>query len=80
MSYTIEQVKQAASPPSVAEEVLKMPGMFPGNDQMPGIVIRGDIRLRVNESYAALRPVICSYWIETQGLPSTNLGLCCSKG
>ena len=68
MSYTIEQVKQVASSPPVAQEVLKMPGKFPGNEQMPGIVIRGDIRLRVNESYTALRPVIGHYRIETQGM------------
>ena len=68
MSYTIEQVKRAVSPAPVAKEVLKMPDKFPGNDQMPGIVITGDIRLRVNEAYTALKPVIGRYRIEMQGM------------
>src|SRR6266699_3369842 len=35
---------------------------------MPGVVITGDIRLRVTESYAAGRPVKGFYRIETEGM------------
>jgi len=35
---------------------------------MPGVVITGDIRLRVTESYAACRPVKGFYRIETEGM------------
>jgi len=35
---------------------------------MPRVVITGDIRLRVTESYAALRPVKGHYRIETEGM------------
>ena len=35
---------------------------------MPGVVITGDIRLRVTESYAADRPVKGFYRIETEGM------------
>ncbi|HEX6481288.1 MAG TPA: hypothetical protein VF043_20815 [Ktedonobacteraceae bacterium] len=68
MSYTIEQVKRAETQTSLAEEVLRVPGNISGNDQMPAIVLTGDIRLRVNESYAALTPVIGHYLLETQGM------------
>ncbi len=35
---------------------------------MPKVVIRGDIRLRVPESYSALRPIKGHYRIETEGM------------
>ena len=35
---------------------------------MPKVVIEGDIRLRVTESYAAVRPVKGYYRIETEGM------------
>lgn len=68
MSYTIEQIKRAETQTSLAEEVLRVPGNISGNDEMPGILITGDIRLRVNESNAALRLVMGHYRIETQGM------------
>ena len=45
-----------------------MPDKIPENDDMPGKVITGDIRLRVTESYAADRPVKGFYRIETEGM------------
>ena len=71
MSYTSEQIRRASSPAIqgfIAEQVLRMPGKIPENDDMPGKVITGDIRLRVTETYAALRPVTGHYRIETKGM------------
>jgi len=71
MSYTSEQIRRASSPAIqgfIAEQVLRMPGKIPENDDMPGKVITGDIRLRVTESYAALRPVTGHYRIETKDM------------
>ena len=71
MSYTPEQIRRASSPPIqgyIAEQVLRTPGKSPENDDMPGIVITGDIRLRVSELYAALGPVTGHYRIETKGM------------
>ena len=68
MSYTIEQVKRAETQTSLAEEVLRVPGNISSNDEMPGILITGDIRLRVNETNAALKPVMGHYRIKTQGM------------
>ena len=71
MSYTPEQIRRASSPAiqgSIAEQVLRMPDKIPENDDMPGKVITGDIRLRVTESYAADRPVKGFYRIETEGM------------
>jgi hypothetical protein len=71
MTYTIEQIKPAASPAlqaSQVDEVVHRPKMMPGNDEMPGILITGDIRLRVNEYDATHKPVIGHYRIETKGI------------
>jgi hypothetical protein len=68
MSYTIEQVKRSETQMSPEEEVLRAPDNISGNNEMPGILITGDIRLRVNESNAALRPVKGHYQIETRGM------------
>ena len=71
MSYTPEQISRASSPAiqgSIAEQVLRMPDKIPENDDMPGIVITGNIRLRVTESYAARGPVTGHYRIETKGM------------
>jgi hypothetical protein len=76
MSYTPEQIKRASSPAiqgSIAEQVLRMPDKIPENDDMPGIVITGNIRLRVTASYAALRPVTGYYRIETKGMQEEPL-------
>ncbi len=35
---------------------------------MPKVLIQGDIRLQVTESYAALRPIKGHYRIETEGM------------
>ena len=71
MSYTPEQIRRASSPAiqgSIAEQVLRMPDRIPENDDMPGIVITGNIRLQVTESYAAPGPVTGHYRIETKGM------------
>ena len=70
MSYTPEQIRVPwpAIPGSFAEQVLRTPDKILEHDDMPGIVITGDIRLRVTESYAALGPVTGHYRIETKGM------------
>ena len=71
MSYTPQQISRASSPAiqgPIAEQVLRRLDKIPENDDMPGIVITGDIRLRVTTSSAALRPVTGHYRIETKGM------------
>jgi len=71
MSDTLERVEQA---PSLARQapLLKkgahIPGAVAGTGSMPKVVIKGDVRLRIPESYAALRPVKGHYRIETEGM------------
>lgn len=71
MSDTLERVEQA---PSVARQapLLKkgahIPGTVPETGRVPKVVIKGDIRLRIPESYAALRPVKGRYRIEMEGM------------
>lgn len=71
MSYTSQQISRASSPAiqgPIAEQVLQRLDQIPENDDIPGIVITGDIRLRVTASSAALRPVTGHYRIETKGM------------
>ena len=69
MSDTLERVEQT---PSLAiqapllKEVAHIPGTVPRTGGVPKVVIKGDIRLRIPESYAALRPVKGHYSIETE--------------
>jgi hypothetical protein len=71
MSDTLERVEQA---PSLARQapLLKkgahIPGTVPETGSMPKVVIKGDVRLRIPESYAALRPIKGHYRIETEGM------------
>ena len=71
MSETLERVEQA---PSLARQVplLKkgahIPGAVPETGSMPKVVIKGDVRLRIPESYAALRPVKGHYRIEMEDM------------
>ena len=70
----INTLKQVEPTPSLArqesllQEVSHIPGRVPGTDGMPRVVIQGDIRLRVTESFAALKPVTGHYRIETEGM------------
>ncbi len=66
MSDTLKQVEPTQA--SLLKEVSHVPARVPGTDGMPRVVITGDIRLRVTESYAALRPVKGHYRIETEGM------------
>ncbi len=71
MSDTLKQVEPTqarAIQASLLKEVSHVPARVPGTDGMPRVVITGDIRLRVTESYAALRPVKGHYRIETEGM------------
>lgn len=71
MSDTLKQVEPTqarAIQASLLKEVSHVPARVPGTDGMPRVVITGDIRLRVTESYAALRPVKGHYLIETEGM------------
>ena len=69
MSDTLEQVERTqplAIQTSFLKEVAQIPAMTPRTGGMPKVVIKGDIRLRVSESYAALRPIKGHYRIETE--------------
>ena len=66
MSETLKQMKRMQSP--LLKAVPRIPGRVPVPSGTPKVVIRGDIRLRVPESYAALRPIKGYYRIETEGM------------
>ena len=71
MSDTLEQVERTQSlaiQTSFLKEVAQIPAMTPRTGGMPKVVIQGDIRLRVTESSAALRPIKGHYRIETEGM------------
>ena len=71
MSDTLKQVERTqtrAIQAPLLQDVSYIPARIPGTDGMPGVVITGDIRLRVTESYAAGRPVKGFYRIETEGM------------
>lgn len=71
MNKTLKQVERTPSrarQASLLQEASHIPGRVAGTDGMPRIVIQGDIRLRVTESFAALRPVKGHYRIETEGM------------
>jgi len=71
MSDALEQVERALSPAiqaSLLKKVSHIPGAVPETSGVLKVVIKGDIRLRVTESYAALRPVKAHYQIETEGM------------
>jgi len=64
----IERVPLPALQASPLKEVLHMPGSVPIPDGMPRVIITGDVRLRVTESFAALRSVKGRYHIKTEGM------------
>jgi hypothetical protein len=66
MSETLKQMKRMQSP--LLKAVPRIPGSDPRPSGMPKVLIQGDIRLRVPESYAALRPIKGHYRIETEGM------------
>lgn len=71
MSETLKQVERTQSPAIHApllKEILRIPARVPGSSNTPKVLIQGDIRLRVTESYAALSPVKGHYRIETEGM------------
>jgi hypothetical protein len=71
MSDTLNQMERTLSPAIQAPLLKKVshpPESVPGASGMPKVVIEGDIRLRVTESYAAGRPVKGFYRIETEGM------------
>jgi hypothetical protein len=64
----VEPPPSRARQASLLQEVSPIPARVAGTDGRPRIVIQGDIRLRVTESFAALRPVKGHYRIETEGM------------
>jgi hypothetical protein len=69
MSDTLNHMERTPWPEIQAPLLKKVshpPESVPGTDGMPKVVIEGDIRLRVTESYAAGRPVKGYYRIETE--------------
>jgi hypothetical protein len=71
MSDTQNQIERTPSPAiqtSLLKNVSRPPESVPGTGRIPKVVVEGDIRLRVIESYAAGRPVKGHYRIETEGM------------
>ncbi len=71
MSSTLKHLEQSqtkANQVPFMHEVSHLPGRVRGTDGMPKVLIQGDIRLRVTESYAAGRPVKGNYRLETDGM------------
>jgi hypothetical protein len=71
MSDTLNQMERTPSPEiqtPLLKKVSHPPESVPGTGGMPKVVIEGDIRLRVTQSYAAGRPVKGFYRIETEGM------------
>lgn len=71
MSSTLKHMEQAQALPiqvSLTHEVSRLQGRVREIIGMPKVLIQGDIRLRVTESYAAGRPVKGHYRIETEGM------------
>jgi hypothetical protein len=71
MSEPLKQRERTQAPALQAlplQEVPRIPGSVPGTSGTPKVVIRGDIRLRVPESYAARRLIKGHYRIETEGM------------
>src|SRR5947209_3479363 len=71
MSNILEQVERTqalAIQAPLLKEVSHIPGRVPATGGMPKVLIQGDIRLRVAESDAALRPIKGHYHIETEGM------------
>jgi len=72
MSDMLERVEERTLSPARQGPLLKkgahIPAAVPGTGSMPKVVIKGDVRLRIPESYAALRPIKGHYRIETEGM------------
>jgi len=71
MSDRLKHLERTPSPETQANLLKKVshpPKSAPESGGMPKVVIAGDIRLRVTESYAAGRPVKGYYRLETEGM------------
>ncbi|HLJ33301.1 MAG TPA: hypothetical protein VKU38_06615 [Ktedonobacteraceae bacterium] len=71
MRDTLEQVERTsllAIQTPLQKEISYIPDSIPGTDGIPEVVITGDVRLRVTESFAALGSVNGRYRIETDGI------------
>ena len=71
MSSTLKHMEQTQALPiqvPFAKGVSRLPGSVRGTAGIPKVIIQGDIRLRVTESFAAGRPVKGCYHIETEGM------------
>ena len=71
MSESLKQVERTQAPAiqaSLLKEVSRIHGRVSGMSNTPKVLIQGDIRLRVTEAHAALKPVKGHYRIETEGM------------
>src|SRR5919108_530301 len=66
MSETLQQRERTQAP--LLKAVPRIPGRVLGTSNTPKVLIQGDIKLRVPESYAALKPIKGHYRIETEGM------------
>ena len=71
MTSTLKRREQTQAPAiraPLVKEVSRLPQRVRELVGVPKVLIRGDIRLRVTESYAANRPVRGHYHIEMEGM------------
>ncbi|OLB53252.1 MAG: hypothetical protein AUI01_12150 [Ktedonobacter sp. 13_2_20CM_2_56_8] len=70
MKRTLAEIKSAQSQAKCAllHRIPSIPDDPEKNNSNPKVFIKGDIRLRVTESYAGRRPVRVRYIIETEGM------------
>jgi hypothetical protein len=71
MSSTLQRKEQAQAlsiQVPLTKGVPRLPGSVRGTAGIPKVIIQGDIRLRVTESYAAVGSVKGCYHIETEGM------------
>lgn len=65
---SVKRVYPAARHIPLSEEVVPAPDIPAIATSSPKVVIKGDIRLRVSESYAALKPIKGSYSIDMKDM------------
>ena len=67
MNRTLANVKATQSQ-TLLDNTTYIPGDSETSNSNPKVLIKGDIRMRVSELYAAIRPVKGRYRIETEGM------------
>jgi hypothetical protein len=64
----VKQTQLPATQASLVEGVQQIPGAIASTSRTPKVIIKGDIRLQVPESYAAFRSVKGSYSLDIEDM------------